>query len=123
MAAAWRWLLVPFAALCGPALMVAAYLLADRGLMGLCPADRIVSGACTADWYPAAEGVAVCLSAALGAWVAVRLGSLAAPSLRTRVALAILLAGAAFAGHALYVIGTDVLAPFTCALAGGVAGA
>ena len=122
MPAWWRWLLVLPAAACGPALMVAAYLLLDAALTRLCPRELLVSGACTAGWYPAADLAATCTSVALGALATVVPGAIAAPARRTHVAIALMAAGTAWAAFTLFAIGPAALAPFACALVAGAAG-
>jgi hypothetical protein len=114
-----RWILVPFACLAGVyagiALALVLIQLADR----LCPPELVVSGMCGAPWYPAAERAALCAGAALGGALAVLLPRQAAPAARPRVATAAFVCGAAYATWFLASVGSDILAPWAAALAGG----
>ena len=63
----------------------------------LCPESEMVSGACVAPWWPVADAVVLCLSAAVAAALIVIACSLTAPSHRPRVALVVYVLGAVWA--------------------------
>lgn len=93
VAVRWALALGSVAAAPGGVLLVAvqATALLDR----LCPPAMMVSGLCTAPWYPAAELGAYTLAAALGGWAIVAWPAALAP--RARRAVAALAAGLALA--------------------------
>ena len=92
-----RWLLVPVSIAFGCWSGMALALLLFSAFTSLCPADKLVSGFCTADWAPAMEQSVQYAGAAAGAALAVLLPYLLAPS-HKRLAAAIAFAlGAAFA--------------------------
>ena len=86
-----RWLAIVPAAV----LSWLAGLVAGLGLLAiaerLCPPEAMVSGMCTAPWYPGAEGAILCASTALAAALMVASAAWLAPS-RKALAAAILLA-------------------------------
>ena len=92
-----RWLLVPVAALgaWGASILIGATLL-DL-VTRLCPAEQMVSGLCTAPWWPYAERTVFCVSAAIAAALVVAATTLTAPSHRRIIAIVVFLAGLAFA--------------------------
>lgn len=114
-----RWFLVVPAAVAGwlIALLVGLLLhaLADR----LCPAEMVVSGACTAPWHPPAVEAIVGLCAALAAVLVILLPVVVAPARRAEVAWVAFVGGMAFALYAL--TQTAAWFAFACAAAGGTA--
>jgi hypothetical protein len=116
-----RWLLVLPSWFAGVYLTLAVAIVLRALCIRLCPPEQLVSGMCMAAWYPAAESLSFCVAAALGAVTAVLLPTLAAPHHRGRVALAALGLGTACAAWWLSAGGSSLLAPFACALGGGVA--
>lgn len=114
-----RWLLV----LLGPALgLVLAFVgavLFTHALTRLCPPDLLVSGVCTAAWYPAAEQAAYALAAGLGAFAFVGLPARAAPDYPVEVAWIALLAGGVFAALFVWQAGSELIPALMAALVGG----
>jgi hypothetical protein len=92
-----RWLGVIPAAFAGfySALIIGIY--ADGRLFDLCPPDLVVSGQCTAAWYPMAERGVMCFGAALAALLVVLFSALMAPSHRTIISWAAFAVGATVA--------------------------
>jgi hypothetical protein len=92
-----RWALVPVAAAVAwfASTVVGALLL--QLATELCPESEMVSGLCGASWWPFAEAVVLCLSAATAAASIVIACSLTAPAHRSRVAVVVFVAGAVWA--------------------------
>jgi hypothetical protein len=115
-----RWLLVVPAACLGFVLSVVC----GFGLVSLagwfCPPELVVSGLCTASWYPFASDLAICVSAALGASVTVALPFLLAPTHRLPVAITAFAGGSLFALWILVDGGSSLMFPVASALAGGL---
>ena len=92
-----RWVLVPVsAAVAWAASSLVGILLLQLATV-LCPESEMVSGLCGASWWPFADAVVLCLSAAIAATSIVIACSLAAPSHRSEVALVVYVAGAVWA--------------------------
>lgn len=115
-----RWLLVVPAACLGFLLSVVCGL----GLVSLasrfCPPELVISGLCTAPWYPFVTKLAICLSAALGASVTVALPFLLAPTHRLPVAITAFAGGSFFALWILVDGGPAFILPVGSALGGGL---
>lgn len=84
-----------------------------------CPPESVVSGACTASWYPNAELGAIALATALGAAAWVGFPALIAPSHRDRVAWVAFACGALFATWFLFQVGIGFTVPFGSAIVVG----
>ena len=91
------------------------------GAISLCPDAQMISGLCTATWYPAAEAWALSLGSATGASSVVLLPSLVAPRHRVYVGATALVLGAAYATWFLFSAGSSVLLQYLSALVAGVA--
>jgi hypothetical protein len=113
-----RWLLVVALVAIGMAIGIFAILLLQEAVMWFCPAALVISGLCTASWYPAVEELAMCLGAAIGAAAVVGLPSLAAPRRRHLVAIAAFCSGTAFAATLAFT-GGPLWFPFASAIASG----
>ncbi len=92
-----RWLLIVPIAVAAWYVAVALGISLHMGLDALCPPDQIVSGLCTARWYPAASAAVVCTGAGLAAALILVACTWLAPSHRRRVAIATFVAGAVVA--------------------------
>ncbi len=102
------------------AFTVAAVLVAT--LTRFCPANLLVSGHCTAGWYPVAELIAFAVAVAIGAMVFVLLPFLLAPSHKARVASLALALGVAFTSWFTWQVGWSFVVPYaTGVLAGSAA--
>lgn len=116
-----RWLLiVPLGAI-GFAIGICAILLLLSAVTWLCPAELVISGLCTASWFPAAQEVAISVGAAIGAAAVVGLPSLAAPQSKRLVALVAFCVGSAYV-LSLLVMGSSsapIWVPVACAIASG----
>jgi hypothetical protein len=120
---AFRWLLALVSPACGYAITIAGAILLINALELLCPPELMVSGVCTASWYPASEKAAFALASFFGALVFVTLPVFTAPSYKFAVAWAAFGAGLAIASAFLWHGGKEVLAAFAAALFGGAVGA
>ena len=114
-----RWLLVPLLAPLGYIVAVLTVILLTQLLRRTCPPESVVSGACTASWYPDAELGAIALATALGAAVWVTLPALAAPSRRNLVAWIAFACGVLFASWLTFQVGLGFAVPFGSALVAG----
>jgi hypothetical protein len=114
-----RWLLVVPLGVGGAfvGFVVAAFL--DSASVRLCPPELLVSGACTAAWYPALQQGIMCLGGALGAALVVSMPAFAAPAHKQYVALVALFLGAAYSLWALHGIGSFALLPVVAAVVAG----
>jgi len=57
-----------------------------------CPPELVVSGTCTADWYPTAEQIVICVGVGLSAFLVILTTAIVAPShkvLFSRIALGV----------------------------------
>jgi len=115
-----RWLLVALLWIAGLCAWFIATIWLESVALGFCPEDLIISGTCAAEWYPAAETIARCLGAALGAAAAVGLPSLIAPRANREVALYSFGLGAALAVFLAYLLGSSATWPLVAALSAGV---
>jgi hypothetical protein len=115
-----RWLLVLPAACLGFLLSVVC----GFGLVSLagwfCPPELVISGMCTASWYPLASDLAICVSAALGASATVALPFLLAPTHRLPIAITAFAGGSFFALWVLVDGGPSLALPVVSALGGGL---
>ena len=64
---------------------------------GFCPPELVVSGQCTAPWYPTADRIVLCVAVALSAFVVVLAAAASAPTHKLNVARLALAVGAAIA--------------------------
>lgn len=111
-----RWLLVPISAAFGCWSGIALAVLLYSAFNSLCPADKLVSGFCTASWFPAVEAGVQFSGAAIGAVLAVFLPYLLAPSQKRAVAIAAFVLGSAYA-IGLAAISFDAWPYAACAIA------
>jgi hypothetical protein len=115
-----RWLLVvPFGvggAFLGFLVAVHLYELAAK----LCPAEYLLSGICTAPWYPALEQFIMSVGASLGAISAVALPAVAAPAKKFLVAATAFLLGSVYSILLVTEVGGYILVPAFVAIASGV---
>ena len=114
-----RWILVPALAPIGYLVTFLSSLLLDQLLLRLCPAELVVSGTCTASWYPIAEMSIFAIGAAIGAAVWVVLPTLVAPAHRTTVAWIAFASGAGLALWFIAHVGSEFAVPFASALIAG----
>ena len=115
-----RWLLVVPAACVGFLLSVACGLALVSLAGRFCPPELVISGMCTASWYPFVTDLAICISAALGASVTVALPFLLAPTHRLPVAITAFAGGSFFALWVLVDGGPSLILPVVSALGGGL---
>lgn len=115
-----RWLLALVSPAFALALTFALAVLLTMLLERACPPERMVSGVCSARWYPHAELASFCVAAAMGGWSFVLLPSRVAPDHARHVAWLALGAGTAYAGLFLWHAGPDILGPAIGAFAGGL---
>jgi hypothetical protein len=115
-----RWLLVVPLGLAGAFFGFASAAFLASAAVKLCPEELLVSGMCTASWYPALEQSIMCFGGALGAVGAVALPALAAPAHKKYVALVALILGAAYSLWVLVGVGSFVLLPAVAAIAAGL---
>ena len=114
-----RWVLVPLVAPLGYVVAVLTVILLTQILRRTCPPEAVVSGACTASWYPNAELGAIAFATALGAAVWVAFPALVAPSRRDRVAWFAFACGALFATWFTFQVGIGFAVPFGSAVVVG----
>ena len=81
-----RWLLVIAAPILGWYIALVAGLLLLDFTESWCPPEEMISGMCTAAWFPLASNAVFCFSTALAAVLVVAGAVLAAPSRRRQVA-------------------------------------
>jgi hypothetical protein len=121
MLAVARWLLVPIVAVVGCwlgfALAIALHSLATR----LCPTELLVSGLCTASWFPVAEAASLSFGSAVGATLVVLLPSQLAPAYQRVVGVVAFGFGAIYAASFAVLVGSSTLLYAACALAAGAA--
>ncbi len=115
-----RWLLVLPLGFAGFLIGFLSVLALTNLVVRLCPAELLVSGACTAPWASIAEAAALCFGAGVGAFFAVTLPAVVAPSRKSQVALAALLLGGTYAVWLLVSVGTSFMAPFATSIALGL---
>jgi lysylphosphatidylglycerol synthetase-like protein (DUF2156 family) len=84
---------VPAAAAGAWAVAIAVGVVLHDLIERMCPPEDFVSGLCTAPWFPFAERVVFCVSAALAAGLIVVACTFAAPRRRTVVAVVVLIIG------------------------------
>ena len=111
-----RWLGVLIAPLLGYVVAVLGAVVLTGQLIRLCPPELLVSGMCTASWYPALELAAISVAVGLGASLFVLLPSLVAPHSRRVVATAAFFAAAAVVSWFTWHAGFSFLAPVLTAL-------
>jgi hypothetical protein len=116
-----RWLTVLIAPGLGYLVALVGGAVLSQQLTRLCPPDLLVSGMCTAPWYPALELAAVSVGFGIGALLFVLLPTLAAPNNKRAVATSAFVVGTAVATWFTWQVGLSFLAPFLSAL--GVGGA
>lgn len=114
-----RWLLALLAPAFGLLAVFAGVVLLTDLLVRACPPELLVSGACTANWYPAVEKAAFALAAFVGALIFVWLPVKAAPEHKREVAWVSLAAGSICAAIFVWQAGTELLPSLAAALAGG----
>ncbi|MBL8328639.1 MAG: hypothetical protein JNJ71_07280 [Rubrivivax sp.] len=114
-----RWLLALLAPAVGLFVAFAGVVLLTDLLVRACPPDLLVSGMCTASWYPAAERAAFAVAAFVGALVFVWLPVKVAPAYKNEVRWVCLSAGSVFAAIFVWQAGPELLPSLFAALAGG----
>lgn len=97
VARAFRWLLVPVAALGAWGASILFGLLLHGAATSVCPDSEMVSGACVAPWWPYADAVVVFVAAAFAAASIVLACALTAPAHRPQVAVVVYVIGAVYA--------------------------
>jgi hypothetical protein len=117
-----RWILVLLLVAAGVFLGFAAALVFLGAARHFCPPEWMISGMCNAPWFPAAQRVALCSGAALGAFACVVLPSCVAPARRRRVAVGAFTAGSSYALWFAVTAGAAALLPLASALAAGMVG-
>ena len=115
-----RWVLSVASPVLALLLTFAAAVLFTYGIERLCPPEFMVSGVCTAAWYPAAETAAFCLSAAIGGFLFVLLPTSIAPSHTHRVAWLAFGAGVTYATLFLSNAGLSIIGPYASSVGGGM---
>lgn len=114
-----RWLLVPicaaFACWSGIALAVLLFFFFNSR----CPPELLVSGFCTASWFPVVEAGTQLIGACAGAALAVLLPYLLAPSHKRAVALTAFVLGAIYS-ISFVLVGFDAWPYAACAIATGL---
>lgn len=115
-----RWIFAPLVPVVGLATTVLAAILLTEALDLMCPPELVVSGLCTASWYPASQQVAFALASFLGALVFVWLPAVTAPKFKPVVAWVAFAAGLAYGCFFLWEVGPSVLPSLVAAVAGGV---
>ena len=116
-----RWVLVAPAGVLGCWGGILVVLMLYQGVESLCPPDQVISGACMAEWAPAAHDVVVALGAAIGAALTVALPALTAPRRRFAVAALAYGGGVAYAAPLLREAGGDGGVIFIAAASAGLA--
>ena len=119
MPALLRWLLIFPVSVAGVAVGMVAAVMLHEVATALCPKEMLISGACTASWFPYAEQAAFAAGAAVGATLAVALPSFVAPRHRGRVAWFAFAGGLAYALWFVMTVGTSILVPFVVSVASG----
>lgn len=89
-----RWLAVLPAALAGWYLALAGGIVLHSLATSLCPQDLLVSGMCTANWFPWLEQLIFAFTAALAAFLVVWLATLCCPANKAGVATLAFVCGA-----------------------------
>ena len=89
-----RWLAVVPAALAGWYLAFAGGIMLHSLATSLCPEPLLVSGMCTASWFPWLEEVIFAITAALAAFLVVWLATACCPIAKARVATIAFVLGA-----------------------------
>ena len=97
VARAFRWLLVPVAALGAWGASILVGLLLHGVATGVCPDYQMVSGACVAPWWPYADAVVLVLAGAFAAASILLACALTAPTHRPQVAVVVYVIGAVYA--------------------------
>ena len=92
-----RWLAIVPGCVASWYLALVVGLLLHSQIDRFCPPDLMVSGFCTASWYPAIERIVICLGAALSAFLVVVTAAVVAPAHRVAVSRFVLATGAAVA--------------------------
>lgn len=114
-----RWILTIALAPLGYVAAVLMAMALSQWLTHVCPPDLLVSGACTAEWYPRAETTAFAVATATGAVLWVVLPTLVAPTQRKRVAWVAYACGVAFASWFVIMAGGWLIAPCVAAVVVG----
>ena len=115
-----RWLaIVPCAVVIGCAMLVFTLAL-DSFAISVCPADALVSGFCTASWFPQVERGIMVVCAGFAALFVVAATARLAPAYRVRAAWAMFGAAALLAVNMAAQAGT--YAEFAATVAGGLLG-
>ena len=109
-----RWIAVVPAGVLGWYLALLTGLTLLSGATALCPADRMVSGACVAPLFPYVETAIIYVSVALAAFLVVELPVLTAPRWRSTVAWVAFVAGLMLATY--FVVYTTMIVEFVIAL-------
>jgi hypothetical protein len=115
--AALRWLAIV------PAILAAWFLSFASGVgliaaaKRLCPPEHLVSGMCTARWYPHVETAIFCVSTALAAALIVGASALLAPSRKAVVASVVFAGGIAYAVY--FAVATGLWPSFTSTVIAG----
>jgi hypothetical protein len=113
-----RWALVPIAGWMGWAIAVWTGFELEGVLTSMCPDQLMVSGMCTAGWYPLALEAVTCAGAATAAALVVLLCTVAAPGRKRLVARISLIVGSIIA-VALAMLSRQFY-PFVSAIASGL---
>lgn len=116
-----RWILAILSPVLAVALTFAMAVVLSEALERLCPPELMVSGVCTAAWYPSAELAAFSVAAVVGGFFFVVLPALIAPAYTRGVAGVALGAGAGYATVFLWGGGVGLLGPYVAAWVGGLA--
>ena len=115
-----RWLWIPICVI----LMWYAMLVVGMALHSLatkfCPADALISGFCTASWFPAVERAIIVGCAGLAGFGIVLVSAITAPRLRVRAAAVVYAVGVVVALN--MVVETHAYSEFAAALVGGLLG-
>jgi hypothetical protein len=116
-----RWLTVLVAPGLGYLVAFAGAAVLSEQLTRLCPPHLLVSGMCTAPWYPTAELAAISVAVGTGALLFVLLPTLVAPNNKPVVATSAFVLGTVATTWFTWQVGLSFLAPFLSALGvGGV---
>lgn len=118
-----RWLLALLCPAVALAVTFVAAVLATFLLERWCPPDLMISGVCTAPWYPPAEIAAFSLSALMGGAVFVAMPAWLAPDHKVLVAWVAFGAGLTFAVLFVWHGGPSLVLPFAASVVGGLVAA
>lgn len=115
-----RWIFALLMPAVGLVITALAAILLTEALDLVCPPELVVSGLCTASWYPASQQAAFAVASFLGAVVFVWLPAVTAPNFKPVVAWVAFAAGFAYGCLFLWEVGPSVLPSLGAAVAGGV---